>query len=149
MHKPILLTACFLLLAAPLARPQQTTGTYTMSVGGNAVSVENYTLTSEPNGALRAEAEISAGGGKQKTTTILSKGRLVSFLAQAGETKLISAAFDGPAVKLQIAGQDERRLTTKATVILENTVRQSGESDEQMIRRSSFPEPSPLSCRIG
>lgn len=122
MHKPILLTAGFLLLAAPLARAQQTSGTYTMSVGGNAVSVENYTLTSEPNGALRAEAEISAGGGKQKTTTTLSKGRLVNFLAQAGETKLISAAFDGPAVKLQIAGQDERRLTTKATVILENTV---------------------------
>jgi hypothetical protein len=33
---------------------------------------------------------------------------LVSFLAEAGETKLISAAFDGSGVKLQIAGQNER-----------------------------------------
>jgi alpha-beta hydrolase superfamily lysophospholipase len=47
---------------------------------------------------------------------------LVSFLAEAGETKLISAAFDGSGVKLQIAGQNERQLTTKATVILENAV---------------------------
>jgi hypothetical protein len=93
-----------------------------MSVGGKAVSVENYTMVTEPDGALRAEAEISISGSKQKTTTALSKGRFVSFLAQSGETKLISAAFDSPGVKLQIAGQVERQLTTKATVILENAV---------------------------
>jgi alpha-beta hydrolase superfamily lysophospholipase len=122
MHMTILLTAVFLLLAAAPARAQQTSGTYTMSIGGNAVSTENYMLISEPDGALRAEAGISVRGSKQKTTTALSKGRLVSFLAQAGETKLISAAFDGSDVKLQIAGQDERQLKTKATVILENAV---------------------------
>jgi hypothetical protein len=108
MHKKFLPTAGFLLLAASLAHAQQTSGTYTMSVGGNAVSVENYMLVSEPDGALRAEAEINISGSKRKTTTTLSKGRLVSFLAEAGETKLISAAFDGSGVKLQIAGQNER-----------------------------------------
>jgi uncharacterized protein len=122
MHKKFFLTAGFLLLAAFPARAQQTSGTYTMSVVGKAVSVENYTLISELDGALRAEAEISASGSKQKTMTSLSKGRPVSFLAQAGETKLISAAFDRSGVKLQIAGQAERQLTTKATVILENAV---------------------------
>jgi len=63
----------------------------------------------------------SAGTNKRRRRPYL-KGRPVSFLAQAGETKLISAAFDSSGVKLQIAGQAERQLTTKATVILENAV---------------------------
>jgi hypothetical protein len=63
----------------------------------------------------------SAGANKRRRRPYL-KGRPVSFLAQAGETKLISAAFDSSGVKLQIAGQAERQLTTKATVILENAV---------------------------
>lgn len=122
MRKTILLTAGILLLATLPVRAQQTSGTYTMFVRGNAVSTENYALVPEPNNTLRAEAEIFINGSKQKTTTSLSKGRLVSFLAQVGEKKLISAAFDGSDVKLQIAEEDERRLTTKATVIVENAV---------------------------
>jgi alpha-beta hydrolase superfamily lysophospholipase len=93
-----------------------------MFVGGRVVSTETWTIVSEPDGGLRAEAEITISGSKQKTTTLLAKNRWVSFLAQSGETKLISAAFDGSGVKLQIAGQAERQLPTKSTVISENAV---------------------------
>jgi alpha-beta hydrolase superfamily lysophospholipase len=111
-----------ILFATSVAHAQQSSGTYTMFVGGNAVSTENYTLVTGSDHRLRAEAEISVRGGKQKTTTDISQDRPISFTAQAGETKMISATFDGPAVKLQIAGQKERQLTTKASVILENAV---------------------------
>jgi hypothetical protein len=72
MHKKFFLTAGFLLLATSPARAQQISGTYTMSVGGKAVSAENYTMVAEPDGALRAEAEVPINGGKQKMTTALS-----------------------------------------------------------------------------
>lgn len=93
-----------------------------MFVGGNTVGTETYTMNPEPDGSLRAEAEFTMGGSKRRTTTVLSKWRPISFLAQAGESTLISAVFEGPDLKLKIAGQDERRVTTKATAILENAV---------------------------
>src|SRR5262245_37601621 len=122
MYKTVILAICSPLLLASGVRAQQSSGTYTMFVSGKALSTESYTLVSAPDGTLRAEAEITIGGSKRKTTTVLSKGRSVSFLAQSGENRLISAAFEGSAVKLQIAGQNERQLTTKATMILENSV---------------------------
>jgi alpha-beta hydrolase superfamily lysophospholipase len=122
MYKKILSAFGLLLLTTSIAHAQQTSGTYTMFVGGNAYSTENYTLVTGPDNTLHADAEITVGGSKQKTTTALSQGRPISFTAQAGETKLISATFEGPEVKLQIAGQKERQLATKASVILENAV---------------------------
>jgi len=100
MHKTALWTALILLAVTARARAQQTSGTYTMFVAGNAISTETYTLVSGPGGTVRAEAEITISGSKRKTTTTISKNRRVSFLAQSGETKLLSAAFDGPGVKL-------------------------------------------------
>ena len=122
MRKTALLTAGVLLLVTSLAHAQQASGSDTMLVGGRAISTETYTLASEPDGSIRAEAEITISGSKRKTITAVSRNRWVSFLAQSGETKLISAVPDGSGVKLQIAGQAERQLTTKSTVIWENAV---------------------------
>ncbi|MBX3278477.1 MAG: alpha/beta fold hydrolase [Acidobacteria bacterium] len=122
LYATILLTAGLMSLTTTSAHAQQTSGAYTMYVGSNAISTETYTLVSEPEGGLRAEAEITISGRKQKTTTVAAKNRPVSFLAQSGDSTLISAAFDGSGVKLQIAGQSERQSSTKATVILENAV---------------------------
>ena len=122
MRKTALLTAGILVLVTSLAHAQQTSGTYTMFVRGRAISTETYTLVSEPDGSLRAEAEITISGSKRKTITAVTKNRWVNFLAQSAETKLISAASDGSGVKLQITGQAERQLTTKSTVIWENVV---------------------------
>lgn len=122
LYRTVLLTAGIMLLTTTSAHAQQTSGAYTMYVGGNAISTETYKLIPEPDGRLRAEAEIIISGRKQKTTTDFVNNRPVSFLAQSGEATVISAVFDGTGVKLQIAGQGERRLETKSTVILENAV---------------------------
>ena len=122
MNKTVLLVTVFMLFVTMPALAQQSSGSYTMFVGGNTVGTETYTMNPEPDGSLRAEAEFTMGGSKRRTTTVLSKWRPISFLAQAGESTLISAVFEGPDLKLKIAGQDERRVTTKATAILENAV---------------------------
>jgi pimeloyl-ACP methyl ester carboxylesterase len=99
MRKTIILTVGILLFAASAARAQQTSGTYTMFVGSNAVSTENYVLVSEPNGAVRAKAEISIRGGKQKTTPAMEKypqiiRMLMTQLVEAKAGKPDSATTD-------------------------------------------------------
>ncbi|HJQ69565.1 MAG TPA: alpha/beta fold hydrolase [Blastocatellia bacterium] len=122
MTKAILGAVIILLAVLTTARAQQQAGKYTMFVGGKILISEAYTISPQPDGALKAEAEIEAGGQKQKVTTVAAKDRLVSFTAQVGEAKVISAQFEGGKAKLQVAGQGEREVATKATVILENGV---------------------------
>ena len=122
MAKANLAAIIILLAVLTTARAQQQTGKYTMFVGGQIVTTEAYTISSQPDGSLKAEAEIDSGGPKQKVTTVAAKDRPVSFTGQVGEAKVISALFDGSKAKLQVAGQAEREVSTKATVILENGV---------------------------
>jgi uncharacterized protein len=118
----ILLATILLLAVLTAAQAQQQTGVYTMYVGGNSVSTETYTITAQADGTVKAEAEIAVKGPKQKTTTVVAKERPASFTAQIGDTKVISAIFDGSKVMLQVAGRGEREVQSKATVILENGV---------------------------
>jgi pimeloyl-ACP methyl ester carboxylesterase len=122
MAKSNLAAIIILLAVLTTARAQQQTGKYTMFVGGQLVTTEAYTISSQPDGALKAEAEIDSGGPKQKITTVAAKDRPISFTAQVGAARVISALFDGSKAKLQIAGQAEREVATKARVILENGV---------------------------
>ncbi|HEX5731712.1 MAG TPA: alpha/beta fold hydrolase [Blastocatellia bacterium] len=122
MAKANLAAIIILLGVLTTARAQQQTGKYTMFVGGQIATTEAYTISSQPDGSLKAAAEIDSRGPKQKVTTVAAKDRLVSFTGQVGEAKVISALFDGSKAKLQVAGQAEREVATKATVILENGV---------------------------
>lgn len=116
----ILLAAILLLAGLTTVHAQQQTGVYTMYVGGNSASTESYTITAQADGTVRAEAEITVKGPKQKTTTVVAKERPVSFTGQVGEVKAVSAVFDGSKVMLEVAGKGEREVQSKATVILEN-----------------------------
>ena len=117
------LAAIIILLAfLTTAGAEQRTGKYTMFVGGQIVTTEAYTISTQPDGGLKAEAEIDSRGAKQKVTTVAAKDRPISFTAQVGETRVISASIDGSKAKLKIAGQAEREVATKASVILENGV---------------------------
>lgn len=122
MTKANLAAIIILLAFLTTARAQQQTGKYTMFIGGQIVTTEAYTISPQPDGGLKAEAEIDARGQKQKVTTVAAKDRPVSFAGQVGEARVISAMFDGSKAKLQIAGQAEREVATKASVILENGV---------------------------
>jgi len=110
---------CLILLTL---QAQPSSGTYTMYAGQAPVATESYTLSSAPDGTLRAEAEIIVRGVKQKLITAVSKQGPASFSLEAGGVKRLSAEFSGSTVKLQIAGQAERQVETKATLILENAV---------------------------
>ncbi len=122
MRRAIYAAPVFLLAFLTAVHAQQQTGVYTMYVGGNPASTESYTITAQADGAVKAEAEITVKGPKQKMTTVVSKERPASFTAQVGDSKVISAVFDGAKVMLHVAGRDEREVTSKATVILENGV---------------------------
>jgi len=59
----------------PTTHAQQSTGTYTTYVSGNAVVTEDYTVRTEADGSTRAEAEIgapsAAGAPRQRAVTII------------------------------------------------------------------------------
>ena len=60
-----------LALARAQERPAPSQGTYTTYVAGQKLATEAYTLTAQPDGTLRAEAEITPpSGATQKLTTI-------------------------------------------------------------------------------
>ncbi len=118
----VLLIVPFVFFASSYVRAQRSSGTYIMFASGNRVSTESYTIDTTLEGTLRAEGEINSSGSTRRTTTLFSKGKLTSFTAQVGEVKLISAVFTGSRANLQISGQAEQQIPTRATVILENMV---------------------------
>jgi fermentation-respiration switch protein FrsA (DUF1100 family) len=122
-------SACFCLLAALHAEAraqddlQESRGTFVSSVGGREVARESYTFAPEPDGTLRAEAELAgAGGAKQKLVTVATRTKPVSFTAEAGGALVYSATFSDDAVKIHALTQPDRELQTKASVVLENLV---------------------------
>jgi dienelactone hydrolase len=114
------LAVCLISLSFSSARAQ----TYTTYVGGKAVVVDNYTITTSQDGTLKTEARLGApnGGTQQTAVTVAIKRRPVSFTLSVGDNKLLAADFNGPTVKLHVAGQADRELPTKATMVLENLV---------------------------
>lgn len=104
---------------------QQMTGTYLTYIRERLVVTESYRVTSQPDGSIAAEAEITpaAGGAKQKVSTKASKTKPDSFLFEVGGVKALEAKFfEGGAVRLNAANQPEREVQTRATVVLENLV---------------------------
>jgi dienelactone hydrolase len=114
------LAVCLISLSFSSARAQ----TYTTYVGGKAVVVDNYTITTNQDGTLKTEATIGApnGGTQQTAVTVAIKRRPVSFTLSVGDNKLLAADFNGPTVTLHVAGQADRELPTKATMVLENLI---------------------------
>lgn len=117
---------CIALIAAiawsfTVGAQQQSSGTYTTFISGRTVVVENYTLISTDAGAT-VEAEIEAGGRKQKAITVVAGGKPVSFSVEAGGVKLILTEFADGAARLKIAGREAREVATDATALLENLV---------------------------
>jgi dipeptidyl aminopeptidase/acylaminoacyl peptidase len=98
------------------------TGTYTTYIGGKAVLVDHYNITTSQNGALKTEAALGAPGSsaQQSAVTVANNHRAVSFSVSVGENKLLAAEFNGPTVKLHQNNQPDRELPTKATMVLEN-----------------------------
>lgn len=123
------LAACLLLYLMPIHAqdnlPQPPSGgTYVTHVGGNRVMTETYRLASKPDGSVTAEAELTpaAGGAKQRALTVASRTRPESFSVEIGGATALEAKFAQGTVKLTVAGQAEREVRTKATVVLENLV---------------------------
>ena len=120
MRNAIFAATILLLAFLTDVHARQQTGVYTTYIGGNPAATEAYTITTQADGAVKAEAEITVRGTKQKTTTVVAKQKPASFALQVGDAKVVSAAFDGSKVMLQMAGKGEREVQSKATVILEN-----------------------------
>jgi uncharacterized protein len=120
MKKHACLSICIFLSAVLTARAQQTSGTYHTSVAGRTFT-ETYAVSVEPDGALKAEAEITAQGVKQKVITRVAGAKPVSFLVEIAGARQITAEFSGATVKGAIGGQSFQK-ETQSTVILENLV---------------------------
>ncbi len=120
MKKPVCFSIGLLLLAVLPAQAQQASGTYLTSIAGQTIT-ETYAISVEPDGALKAEAEITIRGGKRKVVTRVAGSRPVSFLVEIGGVKQITAEFSGATVTGAIGGHSFQK-ETQSTVILENLV---------------------------
>lgn len=106
----------------PQQQPSQTSGVFTSYIGGQAVLTESYTFAAAADGTLRADAEVvpAAGGPAQKTLTLATRSRAVSFTVESGGARSYAAEFGEGVVRVVAAGQPPRESPTKATVVLEN-----------------------------
>jgi uncharacterized protein len=128
MRKIICAASCLLLLLLAPARAQQQqqpmTGTYLTYIGDRLVVTESYRVTSQPDGSIATEGELTpaAGGAKQKVLTRASKTKPDSFSFEVGGVKALEAKFGEGVVKLNATGRPEREVQTRASVVLENLV---------------------------
>lgn len=120
MKKHICLSIGIFLLAVLPAQAQQGSGTYLTYIAGQTIT-ETYTVSTEPDGAVKVEAEITAQGVKQKFVTRVAGARPVSFLIEIGGARQLAAEFSGVTVKGAIGGQTFLK-ETQSTLILENGV---------------------------
>lgn len=121
----LLVLAAFFLLAVTVAHGQddvqESKGTFVTYISGREAARESYTFAPQPDGTLRAECEIApAQGPPQKLVTVATRTRPLSFTAEVGGTKVYAAEFGEGTVKVRVAGQPDRDVPTKATVVLEN-----------------------------
>jgi alpha-beta hydrolase superfamily lysophospholipase len=120
MKKPVCLAISIFLLAVLPAEAQEVSGTYLTYVAGQTIT-ETYTVSVEPDGALKAEAEITIQGSKRKVVTRVAGAKPVSFLVEIGGARHIAAEFSGATAKGAIGGQPFQK-EIQSTVILENLV---------------------------
>jgi hypothetical protein len=101
---------------------QESKGAFVTFISGREVSRESYTFAPQPDGTLRSEAEVAPAGAdyRQKITTVASRAEPLSLTAEVGGARVFSAEFGGGKAKLRAAGQPDRDVATRATVVLEN-----------------------------
>lgn len=106
----------------PPAR-QETEGSFVTYVAGHEALRETYTFARQADGTSRAESEVTpTAGTKQKLTTVAARARVVSFSAEVAGTKVYEARFGDGVVKIQTAGQPDKEMPSKASVVLENLI---------------------------
>jgi hypothetical protein len=85
---------------------QETRATFVTYVSGQEAARESYTFAPQPDGTLRAAAEITpAAGAKQKLTTVATRAKPVSFSAESREPQ---AADARPARRARLQRDDDR-----------------------------------------
>lgn len=121
MKRALALAFCVFCVSLETAHGQQT-GTYTTYIGGKAVLVDQYTVTTDKDGTLKTVSLLGtpSAAAAQRAVTISANHRPVSFQLLAGDKELIGADFNGGSVKLRVASQPERQLSSRATMVEEN-----------------------------
>jgi dienelactone hydrolase len=117
---------CLLAVSHAVARAQddlqESKGAFVTFISGREVGRESYTFAPQPDGTLRSEAETAPAGSdyKQKIVTVATRAKPLSLTAEVGGARVFSAEFADGTVKMRTAGQPDRDVATKASVILEN-----------------------------
>lgn len=122
MSWKVIMTLSFLFLGSASQSAQRTSGTYETLISGRPIATEKYTLATLADGSIKAEGEITIGGGVQKVVTVVQRQLPVSFSVEAAGRKVVAAEFRKGSVTLKVATQPDREIKTDATVILENLV---------------------------
>jgi fermentation-respiration switch protein FrsA (DUF1100 family) len=100
---------------------QESKGVFVTSVAGREVARESYSFAPQPDGTLRAEAEVaSAANTTQKLITVATLTKPVSFTAEMNGALIYSAAFGDGSVKIHALNQPDRDVPSQASVVLEN-----------------------------
>lgn len=101
---------------------QKISGSYTMSLGGQPVSEEKFTLTINADGSITAEADLKAGANLNHIVTTATRTAPRSFELTVANQGGIKANFNNGSATIAITGQAEREVKTQASVLLENAV---------------------------
>ncbi|MDT7540333.1 MAG: uncharacterized protein QOE33_237 [Acidobacteriota bacterium] len=102
---------------------QATKAIFVTYISGQEAARESYTFAPQPDGGLRAEAEIApATGPRQKLTTVATHAKPISFTAEIGTTKIYDARFGESTIKLRVVGQPDKDVPTQASLVLENLI---------------------------
>jgi len=112
-----------LLLFAAATQAQQSTpssGTYVTYVDGQAVGTDSYTLTTNADGSVQAQAEVTLGPTKFKAITKTVQNKPVSFTKESEGTQQLLVEIGNGTVKTKSQGQTVAELKGQPTVLLEN-----------------------------
>ncbi|HMJ26296.1 MAG TPA: alpha/beta fold hydrolase [Pyrinomonadaceae bacterium] len=122
-HLIYFISVVTLLLTGANVRAQQaqtSSGVYVTYVGGQLYGTDTYTLTTNADGSVEAQAEVSFNNATFKAVTRAVQNKPVSFTRESPGAPQLVVEFANGTVKMKSQGQPVAEVKGQPTVLLEN-----------------------------
>jgi uncharacterized protein len=122
-HLIYFISVVILLLTAANIHAQQaktSSGVYITYVGDQLFGTDTYSLTTNADGSVEAQAEVTFNNAKFKAVTRAVQNKPVSFATESAGTQQLVVEFGNGTVKMKRPGQPVVEVKGQPTVLLEN-----------------------------
>ncbi len=122
-HTIFIFVVLILALSGATVWAQQTktaSGTYTTYVGEQLIGTDTYTSTTNTDGSVQTQSEVTFGPTKFKATTVAKQNKPVSFTREAAGAPTILLEFINGMIRNRSAGQPVSEVKGQPTVLFEN-----------------------------